>query len=74
MIGPRNLARRNAPLAWRLKIDDLRAHLAPIDHYGPTGAGSAIGDGLHALASVWKAVLRAVHFCGEGRGPGCEAA
>jgi hypothetical protein len=74
MIGPRKLPGRKAPLAQRLRIDDLHAHLAPIDHYGPTGVGSAIADGLHALASVWKAMLRAVHFCGEGQGPDCEAA
>ena len=34
MLGSPNLARGNAPLGMRLKIDDLRAQLAPMDRYG----------------------------------------
>ena len=68
MSGSWNVRRLNAPLAWRLKIDDLHAHLAPIDRYGPTGLGSAIAEGV-------RAALRSALFCGgEGRGPGCEGA
>ena len=72
MSGSRNVRRLNAPLAWRLKIDDLHAHLAPIDRYGPTGLGSAIAEGVRALG--WKAALGSALFCGVGRGPGCDAA
>jgi hypothetical protein len=34
MLGSRNPCRGNAPLARRLKIDDLHAQLAPLDRYG----------------------------------------
>ena len=34
MLGSPNLYRGNAPLAMRLKIDDLHAQLAPLDRYG----------------------------------------
>jgi hypothetical protein len=37
IIGSRNLSRRTAPLARRLKIDDLHAQLAPVDRYCLTG-------------------------------------
>ena len=74
MSGSRNVRRLNAPLAWRLKIDDLHAHLAPIDRYGPTGLGSAIAEGVRALTSGWKTALHSALFCGEGRGPDCEVA
>jgi hypothetical protein len=74
MSGSRNVRRLNAPLAWRLKIDDLHAHLAPIDRYGPTGLGSAIAEGVRALTSGWKTALRSALFCSEGRGPDCEVA
>jgi hypothetical protein len=74
MSGSRHVRRLNAPLAWRLKIDDLHAHLAPIDRYGPTGLGSAIAEGVRALTSGWKAALGSALGCGVGRGPGCEAA
>jgi hypothetical protein len=69
MPGSQNVRRLNAPLAWQLRIDDLHAHLAPIDRYGPTGLGSALAEGVRALASGWKT---SALFCGEGRGPGCE--
>ncbi len=73
MSSTRYVCRRNAPLAWRLKIDELHAHLAPIERYGPTGFGSAIAEGVRALANVWKAALRGALFCGGGRGPDFEA-
>ena len=71
MPGSQNVRRLNAPLACRLRIDDLHAHLAPIDRYGPTRLGSALADGVRALASGWKT---SALFCGEGRGHGCETA
>ena len=42
MLGSPNLARGNAPLGMRLKIDDLRAQLAPMDRYGVGEISSAI--------------------------------
>ena len=74
MSGSRNVSRLNAPLAWRLKVADLHAHLAPIDRYGPTGLGSVVAEGVRALTSGWKTALCSALFCGERRGPDCEAA
>ena len=54
MLGSPNLYRGNAPLAMRLKIDDLRAQLAPLDLYGATGLSSAMTDVLLALVSGFK--------------------
>ena len=44
MLGSPNLRRGNVPLAMRLKIDDLHAHLAPMDRYGFPGLSSAITE------------------------------
>ena len=33
MFGSLNLRRENVPLAMQLKIDDLHAHLEPLDRY-----------------------------------------
>jgi hypothetical protein len=65
MLGSQNPRRHNAPLAQRLRMDDLYAHLAPLDRYGPTGFGSAIAEGLRALLSAWRHALREVVFCCE---------
>ena len=71
MSGSRNVRRLNAPLAWRLKIDDLHAHLAPINRYGPTGLGSAIAEGVRvALRSAFSAAARAV--APVARSPDCQ--
>jgi hypothetical protein len=69
MSGSRNVRRLNAPLAWRLKIEDLHAHLAPIDRYGPTGFGSAIAEGVRALTSGWKTALRSALFAARAAVP-----
>ena len=61
MLGSPNLRRGNVPLATRLKIDDLRAHLAPLDHYGCSGLSSAVSNGVRALARA----LRGALCCGE---------
>jgi hypothetical protein len=58
MLGSPNLHRGNAPLATRLKIDDLRAQLAPLDRYGVAGLSSAMTDGLRALVCGLKRALR----------------
>ena len=57
MLGSPNLRRGNVPLAMRLKIDDLHAHLAPLDHYGLPGLSSAMTDGVRALARALRGAL-----------------
>ena len=61
MLGSPNLRRGNVPLAMRLKIDDLHAHLASLDHYGLPGLSSAVSNGFRALARA----LRGALCCGE---------
>jgi hypothetical protein len=80
MLGSPNLDRGNAPLATRLKIDDLRAQLAPLDLYGASGLSSAVTSGVRALVSGLGSVLRGVgsalrgaFSCGAGGGRDCEA-
>ena len=65
MLGSPNLRRGNMPLAMRLKIDDLQAHLAPLDSYGLPGLSSAMTDGVRALARGVKGALRGVLCGGE---------
>jgi hypothetical protein len=65
MLGSPNLRQRNVPLAMRLKIDDLHAHLAPLDRYGLPGLSSAMMDGVHALVRGFKGALRGALCCGE---------
>jgi hypothetical protein len=43
----------------RLRIDDLHAHLAPLDRYGVAGLSSAMTDGFQALVRGFKSALRA---------------
>ena len=61
MLGSPNLRRRNVPLAMRLRIDDVHAHLASLDHYGLPGLSSAMTNGVRALART----LRGALCCGE---------
>jgi hypothetical protein len=49
MLGSPNLRRGNVPLATRLKIEDLHAHLAPLNRYGLPGLSSAMTNGVRAL-------------------------
>jgi hypothetical protein len=65
MLGSPNLRRGNVPLAMRLKIDDLRAHLASLDRYGLPGLSSALTDGVRKLARGFKGALRGALRCGE---------
>jgi hypothetical protein len=60
MLGSPNLRRGNAPLAMRLKIDDLHAQLAPLDRYGFGGLSSAMTDGFRALIRSLKSALLAL--------------
>ena len=66
MLSSSNLHRGNVPLAMRLKIDDLHAHLAPLDHYGFPGLSSAMTNGVRALARLPTAAARG--FTGARRG------
>jgi hypothetical protein len=65
MLASQNPRRPSAPLALRLRIDDLRAQVAPLDRYGPTGFGSAIANGIRALVSRWRHAPRGAFFCCE---------
>jgi hypothetical protein len=72
MLGSPNLRRGNAPLAMRLRVDDLRAQLAPLDRYGVGGVSFAMSDGVRALARGVSAALRGAFSC-PGGGRDCEA-
>jgi hypothetical protein len=65
MLGSPNLRRGNVPLAMRFKIENLHAHLAPLDNYGLPNLSSAMTDGVRVLARGFKGVLRGVLCCGE---------
>jgi hypothetical protein len=71
MLGSQNPHRHNAPLAQRLRRDDLYAHLAPLDRYGPTGFGSAIAEGLRTFVGAWNSALRGAICCAGEGGPDC---
>ncbi len=73
MLGSPNLRRGNAPLATRLRIDDLRAQLAPLDRYGVVGLSSAMTDGVRALVRGLRSALRGALSFGFGCGRDCEA-
>jgi hypothetical protein len=57
MLGSPNLRRGNVPLAMRLRIDDLHAHLAPLDRYGLPGLSSAITNGVCAFTRALYGAL-----------------
>jgi hypothetical protein len=73
MLGSPNLYRGNAPLAMRLKIDDLHAQLAPLDRYGVGGLSSAMTDGVRALVRGFGNALRGALSRGLDCGRDCEA-
>ena len=66
MLGSPNLHRGNAPLAMRLRIDDLHAQLAPLDRYGVGGMSSAMADGVRALVRGFGSALRGAFSCACG--------
>jgi hypothetical protein len=68
MHDSQTLRRHKASLAQRLEIDNLYARLAPVDHYGPTGFGSAIAEGIHAFIGAWGNALRGAVCCGNESG------
>jgi hypothetical protein len=63
MLGSQNHRRMNATLALRLKIDDLHAHLAPLERFGLPGLSSSISDGVRALAGGFGKALRGLAAC-----------
>jgi hypothetical protein len=73
MLGSPNLHRGNAPLAMRLRIDDLNAQLAPLDRYGVAGLSSAMADTVRALARGLQSALRGALCFGLSCGRNCEA-
>jgi hypothetical protein len=73
MIGSPNPSRGNAPLARRLKIDDLHAQLAPLDRYGLPGLSFAMTGGARALVRGFGIVVRRAVWLGWGAGRDCEA-
>jgi hypothetical protein len=73
MLGSQHLRRGNAPLAIRLRIDDLHAQLAPLDRYGVGGMSFAITGGVRALARGFGNALRGAVCRSLGGGRDCEA-
>jgi hypothetical protein len=73
MLGSPNLYRGNAPLAMRLRIDDLRAQLAPLDRYGVGGLSSALTGGVWALVRSFGSALRCAVCPALTGGRDCEA-
>ena len=72
MLGSQDLRRGDAPLAMRLRIDDLRAQLAPLDRYGVGGMSSVMSDGVRVLLNGFKRALRGAFSCASA-GRDCEA-
>ena len=73
MLGSPNLRRGNAPLAMRLRIDDLNAHLAPLDRYGVGGLSSAMAEAIRAVVRGFGRALRGALCFGLSCGRDCEA-
>ena len=73
MLGSPNLYRGNAPLAMRLKIDDLHAQLAPLDRYGVGDMSFAITGAIRALVRGVGCALRGAFSCGAVTGGNAEA-
>jgi hypothetical protein len=73
MLGSPNLYRGNAPLAMRLRIDDLHAQLAPLDRYGVGGLSSAMTDGFCAIVRGFGSALFGAVCCCADDGRDCEA-
>jgi len=74
MLGSPNLHRGSAPLALKLRIDDLHAQLATLDRYGVPRLGSAMTEGVRALVCGFKSALRGAHHCPLCSRRDCEAA
>jgi hypothetical protein len=57
MLCSRNTRRSGD--SYPLLVCDLRAQLAPLNRYGPSGLGVAVADGLHALIGVSRKAVGA---------------
>jgi hypothetical protein len=57
MLCSRNTRRSSD--SYPLLVCDLRAQLAPLNRYGPSGLGVAVADGLHALIGVSRKAVGA---------------
>ena len=57
ILGSRYRHRGNVPLEMWLKIDELRAHLEPLDRYGLPGLSSATTYSVTALVRVLRGAL-----------------
>jgi hypothetical protein len=74
MLGSPNLERGTAPLAMRLRIDELHAQLAPLDRYGVGGLSSTVTEGVRVLVRRFGSALLGAVFGGADEGRDCEAA
>jgi hypothetical protein len=59
MLCPSNTDRHGERSVSPLLVCDLRAQLAPLNRYGPSGLGVAFADGLHALIGVSRKAVGA---------------
>ena len=64
MLGSPNLYRGHAPLAMRLRVHDLHAHLAPLDRYGVGDMSLVITGGIRVLVRGVGGALRGA-ACGS---------
>jgi hypothetical protein len=69
MLGSPNLHRGNVPLAMRLKIDDLHAHLVPLNRYGLPGLSSAMRTAFVRLPAALRARCAALSVGARYRPP-----
>ncbi len=56
----RNPDRREERSVPRLLVCDLRAQLAPLNRYGPSGLGVAVAESLRALIGASRTAVTAV--------------
>jgi hypothetical protein len=59
MLCSQNTRRAGDAYSSPLLVCDLRAQLAPLNRYGPSGLGVAVADGLHALIGVSRKAVGA---------------
>ncbi len=63
MLRPQSTARVGKGSASSLFVSDLCAQLAPLNRYGLTGLGAAIGSALRFLTGASRNALCAVAGC-----------
>ena len=62
MRHPQFTARRERSVPT-LFVNDLCAQMTPLNRYGPTGLGAAIGSGLRALTSAVRPTICSAAGC-----------